>query len=233
MKNKIQIFRFIIQICSMAGLIFPFLPHPDIVGNYLFLTSIIFGVFFCGWICPFGTIQDWINILAKKLKIPQFTMPQKLQKYLQFTRYIFAIIGSVGITFSFLNTRYYFNHNLLNRMLTFSSAITLLIFILISLFFKRPFCNYFCIKGAIDGAISVFRLFGIKKDNNVLETARCIFYSQVYDWELHLWHRIELNGEDIDIDPTYNHHVWFAACSYKLADLCNDPEIKRIIIDFG
>ena len=165
MKNKIQIFRFTIQICSMAGLIFPFLPHPDIVGNYLFLTSIIFGVFFCGWLCPFGTIQDWINILAKKLKIPQFTMPQKLQKYLQFTRYIFAIIGSVGITFSFLNTRYYFNHNLLNRMLTFSSAITLLIFILISLFFKRPFCNYFCIKGAIDGAISVFRLFGIKKDN--------------------------------------------------------------------
>lgn len=74
--------------------------------------------------------------------------------------------------------------------------------------------------------------YGIRKDDNVLETARCIFYSQVYDWELHLWHRIELNGEDIDIDPTYNHHVWFAACSYKLANLCNDPEIKRIIIDF-
>ena len=65
----------------MAGLIFPFLPHPDIVGNYLFLTWIIFGVFFCGWICPFGTIQDWINILAKNGKIKvsdKFALTRKM-----------------------------------------------------------------------------------------------------------------------------------------------------------
>ena len=74
--------------------------------------------------------------------------------------------------------------------------------------------------------------YDVCKDSCLLETAKKIFYSQRYDWDLHLWHRIELDGTDIDIDPTYNHHVWFAACSYCLAELCNDLEIDRMIRDF-
>lgn len=74
--------------------------------------------------------------------------------------------------------------------------------------------------------------YDICKNPLLLETAKKIFYSQKYDWELHLWHRIELDGRDIDIDPTYNHHVWFAACSYRLAELCHDSEIDKIIRDF-
>lgn len=72
----------------------------------------------------------------------------------------------------------------------------------------------------------------ICKDSKLLDTAKKIFYSQKYDWDLHLWHRIELDGTDIDVDPTYNHHVWFASCSYRLAELCNDSEIDRMIRDF-
>lgn len=74
--------------------------------------------------------------------------------------------------------------------------------------------------------------YEISKDERCLECAKKIFYSQKYDWDLHLWHRIELDGTDIDIDPTYNHHVWFAACSYKLADLCDDDNIDKMIVDF-
>lgn len=74
--------------------------------------------------------------------------------------------------------------------------------------------------------------YDISHDLRCLNCAKAIFYSQKYDWDLHLWHRIELDGTDIDIDPTYNHHVWFAACSYKLADLCNDDNIDKIITDF-
>lgn len=74
--------------------------------------------------------------------------------------------------------------------------------------------------------------YDICKKPLLLEIAKKIFYAQKYDWKLHLWHRIELDGRDIDIDPTYNHHVWFAALSYRLADLCNDSEIDKIIRDF-
>ena len=50
-------------------------------------------------------------------------------------------------------------------MLNINSSLTLVIFFITSIFFKRPFCNYFCIKGAIDGLMSILRLFSIKKDN--------------------------------------------------------------------
>ena len=74
--------------------------------------------------------------------------------------------------------------------------------------------------------------YNISKDERCLDCAKAIFYSQKYDWGLHLWHRIELDERDIDIDPTYNHHVWYAACSYKLAELCHDDNIDKIITDF-
>lgn len=70
------------------------------------------------------------------------------------------------------------------------------------------------------------------KDKSCLEVARNIFYSQKYDNDLHVWHRIELDGRNIGIDNAYNHQVMFAACSYKLSDYCKDPEIDKIICDF-
>ncbi len=81
----------------------------------------------------------------------------------------------------------------------------------------------------IEALIYYYELCNEKK---YLDVARNIFYSQQYDWNLHLWNRIELDGSNIGIDPTYNHHVWFSACSYKLSDLCKDDNINKIIVDF-
>lgn len=74
--------------------------------------------------------------------------------------------------------------------------------------------------------------YEVSHDEQCLEAAKRIFFAQEYDWKLHLWHRIELNGDDIGIDPTYNHHVWFAACSYKLNDYCEDNRVDEMIRDF-
>lgn len=70
------------------------------------------------------------------------------------------------------------------------------------------------------------------KDKSCLAVAKNIFYSQKYDYDLHVWHRVELDGRNIGIDNAYNHQVMFAACSYKLSNYCNDPEIDKIICDF-
>lgn len=79
---------------------------------------------------------------------------------------------------------------------------------------------------------SLLYYYEIIQDKEVLETAKKIFLSQKYNWEQHLWHRIELDGKDIDIDPTSNHQVWFAACSYKLIKYCEDEYIHSILSDF-
>lgn len=74
--------------------------------------------------------------------------------------------------------------------------------------------------------------YEISKDIRCIEVAKKIFFSQKYDWDKHLWYRIELDGSNIGIDPTYNHQSWFAACSYKLNDYCDDNKIDEIITDF-
>lgn len=164
MKKWLQPLRLVIQACFMAGLFLPFI-HPETMAKWLFGTVLAVGVFFCGWICPFGSIQDWLGRIAKKCKLPRYKMPWKVQKYLQFSRYIFLGLMFLGITFSFLNARFYFQDNLIHNMLSWTAGITLAIFLIISLFFDRPFCNYFCIKGAADGLMSIVRPVSISRDN--------------------------------------------------------------------
>ena len=164
MRKWLQPLRFVIQACFMAGLFLP-LIHPETMANWLFWTVLAVGVFFCGWVCPFGTIQDWLGWIAKKCRLPRYKMPWKVQKYLQFSRYIFLGLMFVGITFSFSNARFYFQDNLIHNMLSITSGRTLAVFLLISLFFDRPFCNYFCMKGAADGLMSIIRPFSISRNN--------------------------------------------------------------------
>lgn len=73
--------------------------------------------------------------------------------------------------------------------------------------------------------------YDISDESKYLDYACKIFYSQKYDYKLHLWHRIEIDGKDIGIDPTYNHNIWFAACSSKILDYKYDAELKKIIDD--
>lgn len=164
MKKLLQLLRLIIQACFMAGLFLP-LIHSETMAQYLFWTVLVIGVFFCGWVCPFGTVQEWIGWVARRCKLPRFKIPWKVQKYLQLSRYIFLGLMFLGITFSFSNARFYFQDNLMHNMLSLTSGITLVIFLIISLFFDRPFCNYFCMKGAVDGLMSIIRPISIKRNS--------------------------------------------------------------------
>lgn len=165
-KSKIQIIRFIVQAIFMMSMILALTPNYGMVGKWFFITILLVGVFFCGWVCPFGAIQDWLNKLAQKMHFPQYQVPVKFQKYLQISRYLVYALGVMGISYGIINARSSFNHKLFTNSLTLGAGIFLVIFLLASLFVKRPFCNYFCAKGASYGLLSVLRIFGIKRDND-------------------------------------------------------------------
>lgn len=82
---------------------------------------------------------------------------------------------------------------------------------------------------AIEALVYYYRC---AKNQKALDVALSIFNSQKYDFERHLWHRIELDGTDIGYDVTYNHHIWFAACGAELMAVTNDGDIKHILSDF-
>ena len=74
--------------------------------------------------------------------------------------------------------------------------------------------------------------FEFSKDIRCLECAKNIFLSQKYNYEKHAFERIELDGRNIGVDVTYNHQVWFLACSSPLEDYYPELEIRKIVEDF-
>lgn len=166
MKKFIQPLRFLIQISFMAGLVLPFLPFADSVGQKIWLSILLVGVFFCGWICPFGALQDWIEWTAQKINIPRFKIPTKYQQYIQLSRYLLYGLSTINIVFYFLNVHFFFSHNLMGGLWDWMNGSVMIAFLLASLFIDRPFCNYFCAKGASLGIWSVLRPFGIVRDES-------------------------------------------------------------------
>lgn len=74
--------------------------------------------------------------------------------------------------------------------------------------------------------------YDIVKNDKYLTAAYNIYNSQTYNYNLHLWERVELDGTTVGVDYTYNHNVWFAACGFRLAELKKDNEINKQILDF-
>ena len=139
------------------------------VSDWLLPTTLLVGVLFCGWICPLGTLQDWAYKLGRKLKLPLFRMPYKVQRYLQLSRYILYFLLTLGVTFTVLQGTKNLSALMKGKEIALASLIVLIIFVLVGIFFNRPFCNYICTGGARRGLWSVIRIIGIRRD-----TSRCI-----------------------------------------------------------
>jgi Polyferredoxin len=169
MKIKVKNSRYIRYAVQGLGILFTviglFTNYP-MANSILLGAIIIMGPVFCGWICPFGTLQDILAKLGSKLGIKKYVMPAKLKKVLAFFRYILLLI-TILITADFifnilsLDPRANFIALLGGRTLTVTGWIIIFIFLGSSMFFERPFCNYLCIEGAKFGLLSSARPFTI------------------------------------------------------------------------
>jgi len=164
-KNS-RCIRYAIQGLGIILTIIGFFANYPIANSILLGAIIIMGPVFCGWICPFGTLQDIFAKLGSKLGIKKYVMPAKLKKVLAFSRYILLLI-TILITADFifnilsLDPRANFTALIGGRTLTVTGWSIIFIFLGSSMFFERPFCNYLCIEGAKFGLLSSARPFAI------------------------------------------------------------------------
>lgn len=172
MKKKILgKIRYIVQAFGIVLTIIGVFTGYPISKALLLGITFIMGPMFCGWICPFGTLQDFFGILGDKLGIKKRTIPKSLNKVLLYSRYVLLIITTfISIDFIFnllsLDPRSNLSSVLTGNSLTVIGWSVIGIFLGISLFFKRPFCNYVCIEGAKYGLIGALRPVTIIRDEN-------------------------------------------------------------------
>ncbi|WP_053188337.1 transcriptional regulator NosR [Pseudomonas kilonensis] len=145
-----------------------FLTDPLIFILWVFTAASILlwgrGVF-CGWLCPFGALQELINELARKLKVPQYELPFAVHERLWAIKYIILLV-LFGVSLESMASA-----ERLAEVEPFKTAITLRFdrqwwfvayavgLLVINLFTRKVYCRYVCPLGAALAMPTRLRLF--------------------------------------------------------------------------
>ncbi|AEV28052.1 hypothetical protein SpiGrapes_0188 [Sphaerochaeta pleomorpha str. Grapes] len=149
-----------------------YVPKTGLVNLILLGTVLLFAVIagpvFCGWLCPLGSIQDWMRSLARKLKIKPITVPTRVDFVLSFSRYLllFLIIRATYLSFNLVFLKIDPYYALLHFYTGEVAPVALLVLALVllsSLFIERPWCRYLCPLGALLGPLGKISFLKVKK----------------------------------------------------------------------
>lgn len=120
---------------------------------------------FCGWLCPFGALQELLNNLAQWMKVPQVKVPWGLHERLWPIKYI-IFLGLFGLSFYsvalaevFAEVEPFKTSIILKFSRDWPYVVYALTLLSVGLFIERFFCRYLCPLGAalaIPGRIRMF-----------------------------------------------------------------------------
>lgn len=162
---------------------------PFSVLGFLFLFGSIFGRFICGWLCPFGLVQDLLHKLPFFKKKPHLPLHRILKYGKYMVLLLLVCIGSMFLFGGFAKVPAFckylcpsgtllgalplirVNESLRSQLgaLFIWKLLVLLLILLLSVKIYRPFCQYLCPLGAIYGWFNRFSLVKI-----CWEKERCI-----------------------------------------------------------
>ncbi|MBQ9929284.1 MAG: 4Fe-4S binding protein [Oscillospiraceae bacterium] len=157
------------------------------VGGILLLYSILFGRMICGWLCPFGLVQELLHkIPTPKVKKSPVTRVLSYLKYVilvffvlivpimyafrntplpAFCKYICpagTLEGGIGLLSNAVNESYF---SMLGPLFTWKFM--LMVSILVgSVFIFRLFCRFICPLGALYGLFNKLSVFGVKVEKS-------------------------------------------------------------------
>jgi len=140
----------------------------------LFLTvlipALLWGRIFCGYICPFGALQELLHF-----KRISRTIPSVWDRYLTRAKYVLLgyLVVRVLVTGQVILQDYTPFKALFTWGGTPLSVGLTLTFAILSLIMYRPFCRYLCPLGAFLALLSRFRLFKLKVNSDCADCGLC------------------------------------------------------------
>lgn len=138
-----------------------------VVFAALVALTLVAGPAFCGWICPFGAVQEWLQRLGRAVFRRRFALPAAVDRPLRYLRYVLLVWLVVGsgyygtlifrdydpfLAFAHLMAADQFDEGVKLGFVALVAVLSL------SLFVERPFCKYFCPLG---GFVDVLAKVGL------------------------------------------------------------------------
>ena len=120
---------------------------------------------YCGWLCPFGALQELTNKIARYVKVPQYTVPWGLHERLWPLKYM-IFLGLFGLSLYSLEMSEQYS-----EVEPFKTAIILkfqrewpfvvfaVALLAVGLFIERFYCRYLCPLGAALAIPARMRMF--------------------------------------------------------------------------
>ncbi|MDO5539125.1 MAG: 4Fe-4S binding protein [Eubacteriales bacterium] len=155
------------------------------VAGFLMLAGALMGRFVCGWLCPFGLIQDLIHKIPFPKKIKTFRWDKLLRKLKYVILVVFVILLPLFLVDILGQGAPYFCKLicpvgtlegglplvLLNKSLRSAigwlyawKMVLLAVTIFLSIIIYRPFCKYICPLGAIYSVFNPISVFKYRVD---------------------------------------------------------------------
>ena len=157
------------------------------VAGFLVFIGALMGRFVCGWLCPFGLIQDLLHKIPFPKKLKTFRGDKLLRKVKYIILAVFVILlplflvdvlgqgapyfcklicpaGTLegGIPLVLLNKSM---HNVLGWLYAWKNVL-LAITVFLSIIIYRPFCKYICPLGAIYSVFNPISVFKYRVDES-------------------------------------------------------------------
>jgi len=161
--------------------------HP--AGMFLLIAflamSFLFRKAFCSWLCPVGTISEYLWRAGQALFRRYFYLPRWLDlalrglKYLLLAFFAWAVASMAADELAaFMSSPYGVIADV--KMLNFfrhmgeAGAITLCVLVMASLFIQNFWCRYLCPYGALLGIVSLFSPARIRRNpETCIDCAKC------------------------------------------------------------
>jgi len=124
---------------------------------------------FCGWLCPFGALQELLGQLARALGVPQYNPPAALEKRLWMVKYV-AAAAVLALVLSGIDSA-----QATTELEPFKTAITSKfvrawpfviyagVLLGIGLFSERAYCRFLCPLGGVLAALDRLHLLNLLK----------------------------------------------------------------------
>ena len=176
--------------CPFGGVeaIFTYIQEGNMVcslgvSNFYILAAVLLITLvlkraFCGYMCPIGTISEWIGNVSCKLGLSPWTVPTKLDKVLSILKY--AVLATI-LFFTYQAGELLFRgydpcYALISRHgedITIWSYVVAGSILFFSVFIRIPFCRWFCPLAAVLNPFSRFAFTSVRRGESCVDCGKC------------------------------------------------------------